>query len=38
MTEEMENDLLDCANRSAMLDMRMESIYKTVENRNNITD
>ena len=38
MTEEMEDDLLDCANRSAMVDMRMESIYKTVENRNNITD
>lgn len=38
MTKEMEDDLLDCANRSAMLDMRMESIYKTVENRNNNTD
>lgn len=35
MTGAMETDLLDCAERSAALDARMESIYKSVEQGNN---
>ena len=35
MTGAMETDLLDCAERSAALDARMEAIYKSVEQGNN---